>query len=219
MREAGRTAERDEVVAGLVQKVRDAGLEPVHVGGLYELQGALSRLVASSVMWGLGGLVLLFALVAAIVSRSVGGTLAMVASLVTVPVICLGTLGWFGLPIDIISAPAANVAIAMGIDSMIHLALRARALRGPGRRMSKRAAWQQARAELAQPIVAAISLVAVGFGIFALSSFPPTQRFGLAVVLGTLAAAFAALWLLPLLAVGRGEPAPESASQPDSPSD
>ncbi|NNM32696.1 MAG: hypothetical protein HKO53_06500, partial [Gemmatimonadetes bacterium] len=36
-------------------------------------------------------------------------------------------------------------------------------------------------------------------GIFVLSDFPPTRRFGVAVILGTVAAATAALLVLPSL--------------------
>ena len=46
-------------------------------------------------------------------------------------------------------------------------------------------------------------ILAAGFGIFALSSFPPTQRFGVAVAGGTLAAAAIALFVLPWLATVR----------------
>lgn len=39
-----------------------------------------------------------------------------------------------------------------------------------------------------------------GFGIFILSGFPPTRRFGISVVLGTLLTPLSALLVLPLFA-------------------
>ena len=42
-------------------------------------------------------------------------------------------------------------------------------------------------------------IIAAGFAIFALSSFPPTQRFGLVVVAGTVIDILANLFMLPLL--------------------
>jgi predicted RND superfamily exporter protein len=60
--------------------------------------------------------------------------------------------------------------------------------------------WWSARNELVPPVLAVSAMTAVGFGIFTLSAFPPTQRFGLAVILGTATAAFMALVVLPLLA-------------------
>ncbi len=197
MREAGRDQPRRAVIERLVGRIEGEGLEVELVGGLYELQGQLGELVARSVLVGLAALLVLFLVIAAVVSRSPRRTLAM-GCLVTVPVLLFGTLGHLGLPLDVISSPAANVAIALGIDSMIHLvtAVRRRRLAGDG----EAAAWRAARDRLWQPVAGAMLILAAGFGIFALSSFPPTQRFGLAVAGGTLAAAVMALFVLPWLA-------------------
>ena len=42
-------------------------------------------------------------------------------------------------------------------------------------------------------------MIAAGFGIFALSNFPPTQRFGLVVLAGTIVDILSNLFVLPLL--------------------
>ena len=55
-------------------------------------------------------------------------------------------------------------------------------------------------AQIGRPILGATGIICAGFGIFVLSSFPPTQRFGLAVILGTTAAATMSLVVLPRLA-------------------
>jgi predicted RND superfamily exporter protein len=89
----------------------------------------------------------------------------------------------------------------MGVDSMIHLAVRARRLRIAG--IAPADAWFEARAQLWRPIVGASLIICAGFGIFGLSAFPPTQRFGLAVILGTVTAATLTLIAVPLGAVGR----------------
>ena len=57
--------------------------------------------------------------------------------------------------------------------------------------------WSQARAQIMGPVLAATLLICVGFGIFGLSTFPPTRRFGFAVILGTVTAATMALVTLP----------------------
>ena len=198
MRESERTAPRSTVVSRLTEAVGQHGLEMDWVGGLYPLQASLGRLVEGSLMRGLGGLLALFILIAAIVSRSARVTVAMILSLVIVPVILLGALGHLGTPIDIISSPAANVAIALGIDSMIHLTTAVRRRRRQGE--SSPDAWRSALDSLWTPILGAAAILACGFGIFLLSSFPPTARFGSAVAVGTLIAAFAAVILLPFLA-------------------
>jgi len=168
------------------------------MAGHYELQGQLGQLIASSLRIGLGGLLLLFVGIAWIVSRSTHRTAAMVACLCGVPLIVLGTAGHIGMPVDIITSPAANVALAMGVDSMIHLVMRMRRLAAHS--SSDWQAWLDARAQLWRPILGATLIICAGFGIFSLSSFPPTQRFGFAVILGTLTAATMALIALPFAA-------------------
>jgi predicted RND superfamily exporter protein len=201
MRESGRTEPRQDVVARVTGYVSASGLEAALVAGHYELQGQLGRLIAASLRIGLGGLLLLFVGIAFIVSRSPRRTVAMVVCLCAIPAIVLGTAGHIGMPIDIITSPAANVALAMGVDSMIHLVIRMRRLATPG--ISDWEAWLMARAQLWKPILGATLIICAGFGIFSLSSFPPTQRFGYAVILGTLTAAAMALVALPFAATVR----------------
>ncbi len=198
MRESERTTPRSEVVDRLTRAADEHGLQVDWVGGLYPLQASLGRLVEGSLLRGLGGLLVLFVGIGWIVTRSARITAAMIASLVVVPILLLGALGHLGTPIDIISSPAANVAIALGIDSMIHLTSAVRRRRAEGRPQID--AWRSAIAGLWTPILGATAILACGFGIFLLSSFPPTARFGFAVAVGTSIAAFASLVLLPFLA-------------------
>ncbi|UCD23903.1 MAG: MMPL family transporter [Gemmatimonadota bacterium] len=212
MRESGRIEARDQVVARVVNHASDSELDVALMAGHYELQGQLGQLIASSLRIGLGGLLLLFVGVAWIVSRTYKRTAAMVACLCGIPIIVLGTAGHIGMPIDIITSPAANVALAMGVDSMIHLVMRMRRLRLQS--SNDWQAWLDARAQLWRPILGASLIICAGFGIFSLSSFPPTQRFGFAVILGTLTAASMALVALPFAAmIGRRQVKPEPALQ------
>ena len=198
MRESTNEVSREEVITRLTDRAREAGLEPVLVGGLYDLQAQLGRLIASSLRIGLGGLLLLFIGVALIVARSARLAAMMVGCLAAIPLVVLGTFGHLGVAVDIITSPAANVALAMGVDSMIHLVVRVRRLRGQG--FSTEESWSAARHQILRPVLSATLLICVGFGIFTLSTFPPTQRFGFAVILGTMTAATVALVALPTAA-------------------
>ena len=196
MKESVQGPSREAVMDRLEARARDAGLEPVRVAGLYDLQAQLGRLIASSLRIGLGGLLLLFVGVAVVVSRSAKVAAIMVACLGGIPLVVLGTFGHLGVAVDIITSPAANVALAMGVDSMIHLVVRVRHLRDSG--LDPLESWSQARTQIMGPVLAATLLICVGFGIFGLSTFPPTRRFGFAVILGTMTAATMALVTLPL---------------------
>jgi len=197
MNESVRDRPRLEVVDHLRSIARRNGFTLELVGGTYYLEGRLSRLVASSLVTGLFWLNLLFVIIAWIVARSVRGALAMIASLMLVPVYMLGGVGWLHVPVDIISAPATNVCIGIAIDSMIHLVFGVRRAQGAGSKGW--AAWVAGRREQWRGIVYSDVIFAAGFAIFALSDFPPTQRFGLVVLAGTIVDILANLFVLPLL--------------------
>jgi predicted RND superfamily exporter protein len=197
MNEHRRDAPRKAVVERLKEKVRQSGFEPEIVGGVYLLQGQLARLVSSSMLYGLASLTGLFFLMGWFLSRSLRVAGAMGASLVMISAAILGPIGLLGVPFDVISAPAVNVAIGMGIDAMIHLLFFVR--NRPGGAVRDAASWGRACVRLWKPILCSVSIVSSGFGIFTLSSFPPTQRFGLSVVLGMLFSSLAALFIFPFL--------------------
>ena len=188
---------RLEVVDDLRSIVRKNGFTPRLVGGIYYLQGRLAKLVSSSLVTGLFWLNALFVGIALVVARSIRGTIAMIVSLTLVPLCMLGGLGWFHVPVDIISAPATNVCIGIAIDSMIHLVFGVRRAQRDGQKGWR--AWVAAREEQWRGIVYSDVIIGAGFAIFLLSNFPPTQRFGMVVLAGLVVDILANLFVLPLL--------------------
>ena len=207
MVEARRDKDRVDVVSDLRSIVRKHGFKPALMGGIYYLQGRLAQLVASSLVTGLFWLNLLFIGIAWIVSRSIRGTVAMIVSLSLVPLCMLGGIGWLHVPMDVISAPATNICIGIAIDSMIHLVFGVRRAQRDGKKGSPQRvrpvadwpAWIAAREEQWRGIVYSDVIIAAGFAIFVLSDFPPTQRFGLVVLAGTIIDILANLFVLPPL--------------------
>ena len=197
MIEAHRTKYRVDVVDDLRAVCRKYGFKADLVGGIYYLQGRLAKLVAESLVTGLFWLNLLFIVIAWVIARSVRGAVAMIASLTLVPLSMLGGIGWFHMPLDIISAPATNVCIGIAIDSMIHLVFGVRRAQHDGKKGWN--AWVFAREEQWRGIVYSDVIIAAGFAIFVLSDFPPTQRFGLVVLAGCVIDILANLFVLPLL--------------------
>jgi predicted RND superfamily exporter protein len=198
MRE-GLDGSREDVIQRLRFAATSRRFDVVAVAGLYDLQGQLGRLIASSLRIGIGGLLLLFFGVALCVSRSPLVAVKMWVCLAAIPAVILGVFGHLGVAVDIITSPAANISLAIGADSMIHLVVRARRLSSGG----AASPWPEAVQQLSRPVFGATGIICAGFGLFALSSFPPTQRFGLAVVVGTLAAVTMALIVLPRVARAR----------------
>ena len=197
MIEEKRTKYRVDVVNDLRAVCRKYGFKADLVGGIYYLQGRLAKLVAESLVTGLFWLNFLFVVIALVVARSIRGALAMIASLTLVPLSMLGGIGWFRVPVDIISAPATNVCIGIAIDSMIHLIFGVHRAQRDGKKGWE--AWVFAREEQWRGIVYSDVIIAAGFAIFVLSDFPPTQRFGLVVLAGCVIDILANLLVLPLL--------------------
>ena len=189
MIESYRTLSRLEIIEEIKAITENEGMHPEIIGGIYSLQGHLAKLVALSLIGGLSKLILLFGFITWYLSRSLRVTLAVVASIFIIPLTILGCFGIYRIPLDIISAPASNVAIAMGIDSMIHMIKAFRRTRD----------WQAVRDELWQPVLTSMFVVSIGFGIFLCSTFPPTQRFGGTILFGTILSALTALYVMPLL--------------------
>lgn len=202
MEEGARSRSRATVVQEIQDIVRAQGFKPVVVGGLYPLQGELSALVEGSVIRGLGGLLAAFAAIVALVTRSVRTALAMTVCLALTPLALFGIVGLSRMPLDIIAAPAANVALPLGIDEMIHLGHRLRRLRR--RTGDVWDTWKQALVEMWGPILASMLIVTSGFALFLLSGFPPTQRLGVLVCIGAAMTDLVVLVILPAMAtVGR----------------
>ena len=198
MKESYKQTDHLANIARLKEIIRAQGFKPVMVGGTYELYGKLTKLVTSSIPDGLTVLIFLFMVMGGIISRSLRIIGAMFVSLSIMRVLMLGILGHLRIPLDIISAPGANIATGIDVDAMIHMLIWVK--RHPAKDMTAWEAWASVRARLWKPILYSMSIVCAGFGIFMLSGFPPTQRFGFSVVLGTLISPLPALLLLPWFA-------------------
>ena len=198
MVEDKRSKLRVDVVDDLRAIAKKHGFKIQLAGGVFYLQGRLATLVASSLVTGLFWLNGLFVIIALIVGRSIRIAFAMIFSLMLVPLCMLGGIGWFHVPMDIISAPATNVCIGIAIDSMIHLVFGVRRALRDGKKDWN--AWIAARREQWRGIVYSDVIIAAGFAIFIMSDFPPTQRFGVVVLAGCIIDILANLFVLPLLA-------------------
>lgn len=196
MKETSREEPRNDITERLQDIVTAAGFETRLTGGVYVLQGRLSNLVARSLLTGISALLLLFGIIAWLVSRNWRLAAAMTVSAALIPVTLLGGASFFGVPVDIISAPAVSVCFGIAVDALIHLALAIRRKGYP----EKGTAIGNALRDQSTGIIASSGTIAIGFLIFSISAFPPTARFGGEIVFGAIVAGVAALTLFPVLA-------------------
>lgn len=184
MHEKDHYKSRMEIIEELKKIIKESGFRLKVAGGLYYLMGRLSEMIRESLVSGVGLMLLCFFVISAFISRAVRITLAMVFCMALVPVFVLGAFSYSNTAMDVISSASLNVCLGMAGDSMIHfvMALRRRVPKG---RIGY-ADWLPVLKEQGVPIFISALIVSVGFMVFSFSTFPPNQRFGMAVVLGTL---------------------------------
>ena len=197
MRETVRTASREQVIRRLERTVHREGFRTLLVGGEYSLLGDMGRLIKSSIITGLLMLTGIFTVMGFAFSRSLRTGLAMLVTLAIIPVVVRGYIAYLGMPLGFITATAANLDLGMGVDAMIYLTMFAKR---EHKNLSSWEPWSNACSHLWRPIGTNFLVICCGFGIFLLSNFPPTLRFGVFVIFGSATAASAALFLFPWLA-------------------
>jgi len=194
--------DRGELIArirsGLVQEL---GLEPeqVHLSGMLILyNNVLASLFRSQI---LTMAVVFLAIAAMLLVLFRNWKLAAIGVVPTMlaAILILGTMGWFGIPLDIMTITIAAITIGIGVDNSIHYIHRVQeefALDGDYRQ-----AVARSHASVGRAIYYTSIIVTLGFSILVLSNFIPTIYFGLLTGLAMLIALIANLTLLPLLIV------------------
>ena len=197
MRETVRTNPRAEVIHRLEATVHREGFRTLEVGGQYSLLSQMGRLITSSIISGTLVLIGIFTIMGFLFSRSLRVAVAMLLTLAIIPVVVRGYIAYLGMPLDFLTSAAANLDLGMGVDAMIYLTMFAKREHAD---LNSWQAWSKACSHLWRPIGTSLLVICCGFGIFLLSNFPPTQRFGLFVMFGSATAAAAALFMFPWLA-------------------
>jgi len=193
MKESDKEKSRAAVLEEIKTKIKAEGFRTDLTGGVYFLQGQLSDLVKTSVISGLVSLLFLFGLICLFALKDFRFAISMVLVAAMIPLVTLGSVGFFQIPLDVIAAPAVSVAFGFAVDALIHLGL---AVKRKSESMKSSLAWSEALSEQSTGILAASGIMIIGFLIFALSGFPPTNRFGLILVGGAVLAALVSLCAL-----------------------
>ena len=110
----------------------------------------------------------------------------------------MGTMGFTGIPLDMVTVMISSIAMGVGIDAAIQYTVRYRIELG-ATGGDRRAAVTRSHATIGRAIWIATSIVVAGFIVLSLSKFVPTVTFGLFTALAMLLGQFAALTLLPSL--------------------
>jgi uncharacterized protein len=127
------------------------------------------------------------------------GTVAMLPNVLPI-VMVFGGMGWLGVDVDVGSMMTASIALGVAVDDTIHYLnwFREELDRVGDRKKAILAAYRHC----ATPTLQAAVISGLGLSIFALSTFTPTQRFGVLMLVILWLGAVAELIYFPALLAG-----------------
>ncbi|MGE0484396.1 MAG: RND family transporter [Gammaproteobacteria bacterium] len=140
-------------------------------------------------------MVLLFALIALVVWRSVVLALAVLVMVSVLAAATMGAAGWLGYPVTPVSAVAPIIVMSLFVANAVHVIHAAVAARERG--LDARAASTTAVAENRLPIAFTALTTLIGFASLNFADSPPFRHLGNLVMVGVALAAVCSVTLLP----------------------
>ena len=181
--------------------VEDMGLasERVHVSGMLVLYNNMLQSLFRSQIMTIGAVLLAVMLMFVLVFGSL--RLAMIAIIPnTIPAaFVLGAMGWFGIPLDMMTITIAAIAIGISVDDTIHYVHRFQKEFQKDR--DYLATMYRSHASVGRAMLYTTVIITAGFSVLSLSNFVPTVYFGLFTGFAMIAALVADLTVLPKLLV------------------
>jgi len=173
--------------------------EKVHVSGMLVLYNNMLQSLFHSQILTIGAVLLAVMLMFVLVFRSL--RLAMIAIIPnTIPAaVVLGAMGWFGIPLDMMTITIAAIAIGISVDDTIHYVHRFQEEFKQDRNYL--ATMYRSHASIGRAMLYTTVIITAGFSVLSLSNFVPTVYFGLFTGFAMVAALVADLTLLPKLLV------------------
>jgi len=171
--------------------------ENVHLSNVMVLYNNMLQSLFGSQILTLGIMVLLLSGMFYLLFRSLPVALiAMTANLMPISVL-FGFMGWYGIPLDMMTITIAAISIGIAVDNTIHYLYRYRI--EFAKDSDYVAAMHRSHESIGYAMVYTSAAIMLGFFVLVLSAFIPTIYFGLLTVLTMLMAVVADLLLLPKL--------------------
>lgn len=190
---------RDEFLSrvrtDLVEKFE---LEPqqVHLTGPMVLYNNVIQSLYQSQAKTLGVVFVAIGLMFLLLFRSVKMAFIGVAPTVLAALTVLGVMGWFAIPLDIMTITIAAITIGIGVHDTIHYSYR---YRDEVEEKGYEGATMRSHLSVGRAMFYTTLVVTLGFSILTLSNFVPTILFGLFTGVAMVFALLANMTLLPLL--------------------
>ena len=193
-----REAFRQQIIDYAVQEAGFNQAE-VKVSGMMVLfNGMLSKLLASQVNT-LAYILLVVFVMFLVLLRSLHHALLGMIPNTLASASVIGGMGYFGVPLDMMTTTIAAVCIGIGVDDTIHYLHRFR--EEFARHGDARTAVSFCHESIGRALYYTSLTVVVGFSVLAFSNFVPTVMFGIWTAVAMLLALLANLTLLPAMLV------------------
>lgn len=200
--ESDRTLRRSKLLTQIRADLIDRfGLEEdqIHLTGMLVLYNNMLQSLFRSQILTLGAVFLAICVMFLVLFRSIRMTVAAIIPNLISATLILGLMGWFGIPLDLMTITIAAITVGIGVDDTIHYV----------HRFSREFAIDQdywatvgrCHRNIGRAIYYTSITIMLGFSILAFSQFVPTIYFGLLTGLAMLAALLANMALLPILIV------------------
>ena len=163
---------------------------------VYKAQRMLLDSLIQSTLW---SVIMITPLLMFIARSASAGLVAMLPNVLPVLMV-FGGMGWLGIDVDVGSMMTASIALGVAVDDTIHYLnwFREELDRLGDRKKAIIAAYKHC----ATPTIQAATISGLGLSIFAISTFTPTQRFGILMLVILWLGAVAELIFFPALLAG-----------------
>jgi predicted RND superfamily exporter protein len=200
--ESDRSLRRTELLETIQKNLGDQiGLDEsrVHLSGMLILYNNMLESLFRSQMLTLGAVFVAIMIMFLILFRSMKTAVVAIVPNLTSACLVLGMMGWFGIPLDLMTITIAAITVGIGVDDTIHYVHRFQ--REFEQDRDYWAAIFRCHRSIGRAIYYTSVTIMLGFSILAFSRFIPTIYFGLLTGLAMLVALLANMTLLPLMIV------------------
>ncbi|MCZ6796602.1 MAG: MMPL family transporter [Gammaproteobacteria bacterium] len=179
--------------------VTELGLEntQVNISGMAVLYNNLLQSLFKSQILTIGVVFFVILIMFILLFKALRLSIAAIVPNMIAAGLILGLMGWFGIPLDIMTITIAAISIGIGVDNSIHYVHRFRT--EFGKDQDYWAAIKRCHGSIGYALYYTTVTVVLGFSILSLSNFIPTIYFGLLSGLAMITALVANLMLLPVL--------------------
>ncbi len=190
--------------------VNELGYEDsqIHFTNMFVLYNNMLQSLFQSQILTIGIVFLAIMVMFILLFRSI--TLAIIAIIPNLlpAALVLGTMGWFGIPLNMMTITIASITIGIAVDDTIHYIHRFQ--KEFPRDRNYMATLYRCHTSIGKAMYYTSITIIIGFSILVVSNFVPTVYFGLSIGVAMLAALLAALTLLPQLLISLKPLGPEA---------